>query len=173
MYKNDARPNAKFIMWLQLQDKLLTTDRLAKWGITVDLECVMCHTQPENRNHSCMDCDFAITMWNMTLIWLQKQAGPTTRWNQHVAWIIQNAKGRTQQAHIFRSVYTEFVYAIWMERNQKIFEKKSRDWESIDREIAYLSNIASCVKLAMLVVVIANSGIGECRLETVCGGGFG
>nr|XP_016514969.1 PREDICTED: uncharacterized protein LOC107831694 [Nicotiana tabacum] len=32
MYDNDARPKAKFIMWLQLQDKFLTTDRLANWG---------------------------------------------------------------------------------------------------------------------------------------------
>ncbi|XP_019238573.1 PREDICTED: uncharacterized protein LOC109218656 [Nicotiana attenuata] len=117
MYKNDARPKAKFIMWLQLQDKLLTTHRLAKWGIVVDLECVMCHTQPESGNHLFMECDFTKVVWNRILLWLQKQAGPITGWDQHVAWIIQNAKRRTQQAHIFRSVYAEYVYAIWMESN--------------------------------------------------------
>ncbi|XP_075083705.1 uncharacterized protein LOC142167450 [Nicotiana tabacum] len=141
MYKNDARPKAKFIMWLQLQDKLLTTDRLAKWGIALDLECVMFHTQPESRNHLFMDCDFTRAVWNRILLWLQKQERPTIGWDQHVAWIIQNVKGRTQQAHIFKSVYAECVYAIWMERNQRIFEKKSRNWEIIAREIAYLSNV--------------------------------
>lgn len=74
MYKNDAKRKAKFIMWLQVQDKLLTTDRLAKWDITVDLECAMCHAHPESRDHLFMSCEFTRAVWNRILLWLQKQA---------------------------------------------------------------------------------------------------
>lgn len=34
-------------------------------------------------------------------------------------------------------VYAESVYAIWMEKNQKIFEKKSKGCDQNAKEIAY------------------------------------
>nr|XP_009770603.1 PREDICTED: uncharacterized protein LOC104221275 [Nicotiana sylvestris] len=36
MFHNDARPKARFTMWMQCHGRLMTTDRLAKWGIQVN-----------------------------------------------------------------------------------------------------------------------------------------
>lgn len=36
VYKKAPRPKARFTMWLELQGKLLTTNKLAKWGLPVD-----------------------------------------------------------------------------------------------------------------------------------------
>ena len=42
MYKNAARPKAIFTLWVMLNRKLATVDRLAAWGVVHDTTCVMC-----------------------------------------------------------------------------------------------------------------------------------
>lgn len=51
-------------------------------------------------------------------------------------WAIKNSKGKSQAAQLFRMVYAECVHSIWLERNQRVFEKKARDWNCIAREAA-------------------------------------
>ncbi|KAH0722128.1 hypothetical protein KY289_005172 [Solanum tuberosum] len=46
-------------------------------------------------------------------------------------WVIKNAKGRTMRAQAFKIVYTECVYAIWLEWNQQVFEKKPEIMKSL------------------------------------------
>lgn len=45
-------PRHHFIMWLALHRKLSTVDRVIKWGIAIQTECVLCDThQEENFDH--------------------------------------------------------------------------------------------------------------------------
>ncbi|XP_019230192.1 PREDICTED: uncharacterized protein LOC109211148 [Nicotiana attenuata] len=137
MFKNDARPKASFIMWLLLQGRLATTDRLMRWGITVDITYSLCQAELETREHLFVECDFAKAIWRRLQKWLKWQQ-TVEEWNQHVDWAIKNAKGKSQQAQIFKLVYAKCIYAIWMERNNRVFEKKTRSWEIIVREIVYI-----------------------------------
>ncbi|CAN1304729.1 LINE-1 reverse transcriptase homolog [Linum perenne] len=50
-------PRHSFICWLTMQDRLPTKQRLAKWGITLDIRCCFC-AQPEDRDHIFADCVF-------------------------------------------------------------------------------------------------------------------
>ncbi|KAH0698462.1 hypothetical protein KY284_012677 [Solanum tuberosum] len=100
MFGNQARPKARFIMWLTLQQRLLTTDRLIKWG----------------------DC-------------------PVSTWEEILAWSIKRAKGKSQTAKLFKMVFTEYTYAIWIERNQRLFEQKSKSVETIAKDLAYICNV--------------------------------
>lgn len=56
MYHNQARPKAMFTMWLQVQGRLLTTDKLLKWGIQTDDTCILCKTTLKNRDHLFAEC---------------------------------------------------------------------------------------------------------------------
>ncbi|XP_060182758.1 uncharacterized protein LOC132612661 [Lycium barbarum] len=51
MFNNGARLKAKFTLWLQLQNRLPTTDRLQKWGLAVDWKCKLCNVYMETRDH--------------------------------------------------------------------------------------------------------------------------
>ncbi|XP_060190863.1 uncharacterized protein LOC132620187 [Lycium barbarum] len=51
VFHNSTRPKAQFTMWLQIQGRLLTADRLNSWGIDVDLTYVLCGTQQESTDH--------------------------------------------------------------------------------------------------------------------------
>uniref|UniRef100_M1BZI3 Tn7 reverse transcriptase n=2 Tax=Solanum tuberosum TaxID=4113 RepID=M1BZI3_SOLTU len=138
MFQNFARPKAVFTMWLQLQNRLNTTDRLKKWGLDIELKCVLCQLHFEFRDHMYTSCPYSQQVWSKLLQWIQFVQAPYNNWSQYVLGIIDAAKGKTPTAQIFKLVYTEYVYAIWIERNHRIFEKDSRTWESLAREIAYI-----------------------------------
>lgn len=42
MYMNAVRPKSKFTTWIQLHGKMLTTDRLSKWGQDVEKTRCLC-----------------------------------------------------------------------------------------------------------------------------------
>lgn len=71
MYQNQARPKAVFIMWLQLQGKLLTLDRLNKWGRTGEKSCANCKVAVETRDHLFVECEFAKKIWKKLAGWIQ------------------------------------------------------------------------------------------------------
>ncbi|XP_060194929.1 uncharacterized protein LOC132624120 [Lycium barbarum] len=139
MYQNVARPKATFTMWLLLLDRLLTAERLSKWGIKVDTKCCFCQKYDETREHLFVQCEYARQVWTRVGQWMHIQNFPPTNWIQHQQWLIINSKGKSQNAQVFKMVSTEVTYAIWMERNSRLFEKQSRSWEAIAKEIVYVA----------------------------------
>ncbi|XP_019251156.1 PREDICTED: uncharacterized protein LOC109230079 [Nicotiana attenuata] len=100
----------------------------------------------ETREHLFVECDFAKAIWRRLQKWL-KWKQTTEEWNQHIDWAIKSAKGKSQQAQIFKLVYAKCIYAIWMERNHRVFEKKSRSWEIIVWEIVYICYVRACPRV--------------------------
>ncbi|KAH0715022.1 hypothetical protein KY284_007927 [Solanum tuberosum] len=118
---NAARPKSKFTTWVQLHGKLLTTDRLSKWGLDVEKTCCLCHLQEESREHLFVQCTYVRRLWVRILRWMNKPMYNATRWEQHLQWTISNAKGKSKEAQLFKVMYEEITYGIWNERNQRIF----------------------------------------------------
>lgn len=151
MFRNEARPKATFTMWLHLQDRLLIGERLSKWGILVDAGCAFCQERVESRSHLFCECDFVRNIWCRVMSWLQRQRYAAKSWDQHLKWAIQNGKGRSQEAKMFKLVYAETIHAIWLERNQRILEKESKEGERLAREIAYICNIRASENIRKLL----------------------
>ncbi|XP_015160191.1 uncharacterized protein [Solanum tuberosum] len=122
MFSTTAQPKAVFIMWLQLHAKLLTKDRLLKWGSKVEPQCMLCQNEDETRDHLFMKCSYTRRLWDEIARWMQMSSDIGGNWQQHLTWALKNAKGKTIRAQIFRMVYAEAVYAVWIERNQRVFE---------------------------------------------------
>ncbi|KAM3358798.1 hypothetical protein P3S68_021731 [Capsicum galapagoense] len=120
MIGNKARPKTIFTMWMQLQNRLPTADRLTKWGIVV---------------------------WKKLLCWLTFPDFTANSWDQHLSWAIRYSKGKSQQVKVFKLVYAECTYAFWIERNQRSFEGKCRQWDHIAKDIAYMCMMRSPVEV--------------------------
>ncbi|KAK4734019.1 hypothetical protein R3W88_008280 [Solanum pinnatisectum] len=127
MFANSTRPKAIFTMWLLVQAKLLTKDRLVKWGINVEPLCIFCQQEKETREHLFVKCPFARRLWR--------------DWDHYYRWILKNARGKTRKAQIFKLVFAETVHALWIERNVRIFEQQTMDESRLTRNIAYACNI--------------------------------
>lgn len=67
MFSNDARPRAKFTMWLHMHERLLTTDRLTKWDINMQIKCSLCQEQNETNEHIFVQFRFPRKVWESVM----------------------------------------------------------------------------------------------------------
>ncbi|WMV30999.1 hypothetical protein MTR67_024384 [Solanum verrucosum] len=131
---NSARPKAIFTQWLQAQNRLLIKDRMLKWKMQVEPVCVMCNQEEETRDHLFYDCIFARMLWRRLLQWINQNSSSNVIVSQQ--WIIVKTKGKNPQAQALKLIYAEYIYALWKERNTRIFEKHETTMENIARRIA-------------------------------------
>ncbi|XP_009787587.1 uncharacterized protein [Nicotiana sylvestris] len=150
-FGNDARPKTQFTVWLHMHGRLMTVDRLSSWGINVDPICNLCNSHNETRNHVFMECPFSNKVWEGVLKWMQVPLFRTSQWELMEKWIIKTSKGKSQRAQIFKIAYTEWVHTMWIERNQRIFEKITKSHSQLMREIAYVCNIRASTRIKKLV----------------------
>ncbi|XP_060185254.1 uncharacterized protein LOC132614743 [Lycium barbarum] len=118
MLKNEATAKAKYTMWLHFYGKMLTSDRLLKWGVAADPVCVLCKWHNETRNHIFAECDFTRGVWVRLLAWMQRSTYKASTWSQYMQWATTNAKGKSQTATRFQMMFAETVHMIWIERNK-------------------------------------------------------
>ncbi|XP_019259636.1 PREDICTED: uncharacterized protein LOC109237735 [Nicotiana attenuata] len=140
-WMNQARPKAIFIIWLQIQEKLLTGDRLKNWGIQVEDTCCFCNQAPETRDYIFAECAYGRSLWSRLMQWLQVQQSFTTSWSEWQNWIVKKTNGRSQLARILKLVFAEYTYTVWIERNTRIFEKKATTWDVLARRMLCMCNI--------------------------------
>ncbi|XP_019234676.1 PREDICTED: uncharacterized protein LOC109215112 [Nicotiana attenuata] len=120
MFGNAGRPKARFTLWLQMQNILLTSDRLNRWGMEVESKCNLCHQAEESGDHLYVKCDYMKAVMNKLMQWSHSQNIDidTGDWEQHVQEVIRRAKGKLREAQLFKMLYTETVYCLWIERNK-------------------------------------------------------
>jgi hypothetical protein len=59
----------KFFAWVLIQNKLVTTENLARRGWTHQPSCALCNGPIESGLHLCLTCSFAQEVWNTVLAW--------------------------------------------------------------------------------------------------------
>ncbi|XP_020243054.1 uncharacterized protein LOC109821279 [Asparagus officinalis] len=124
-------PKHSFIVWLAIQNKLLTQDRLHKKGIIQSNQCYLCEgTVEENRDHLFFDCKFSNCVWNGIMEWL-KFKWRSADWHMLTNWYISRMRGKGNKQKIKRLALTATIYNIWRERNARIFKKESRSVEQL------------------------------------------
>lgn len=109
--------------------------------MTTDQCCVLCQGQLETRDHLFLHCPYTTELWSRIWKWIQEDQGSYNNWQHHLQWIMKKAKGKSKQASICILIFIETSYAIWLERNNRIFEKRYRQCDSIVREIAYICDV--------------------------------
>ncbi|XP_075095238.1 uncharacterized protein LOC142173531 [Nicotiana tabacum] len=132
---NYGAPRWVFILYLNLQGRLQIIDRIAKWSQIEDLTCPLCAREPQTTEHLFFKCEMTSQMWERLLEWqgIKKRA---QGWSEEVQWAEIHAKGQSAMANMYRLCMAACVYHIWMERNLRIFQGKSRTKEIILRLIA-------------------------------------
>ena len=60
-------PRHNFILWLALNKKLYTLDKLNMWGITSSTSCYFCNAGVETHDHLFFLCPFSESVWHYVL----------------------------------------------------------------------------------------------------------
>ncbi|GJW71876.1 reverse transcriptase domain, reverse transcriptase zinc-binding domain protein [Tanacetum coccineum] len=122
-------PRHAIHMWLVIQQKLKTQDRLRQWdvGPSIDLnllKCPLCDLVPDSHDHLFFECSFSSQVWSKVRVLCGMDAIPP-HLSDVVAFIVPLSKGKTVVSIISRIVVAATSYYIWLERNGRLFKKKT------------------------------------------------
>ncbi|XP_060185655.1 uncharacterized protein LOC132615112 [Lycium barbarum] len=131
---NQGRPRWIFILYLALQGKLYTNDKLIKWGKQYSPTCPLCVAAGESIQHLFFLCPISAGIWHQVLQW-KGIIKPVQGWMDEQAWAKQHGTGNSAKAELYRMTPAGCVYYTWQERNQRLFQSKQRTEGSILRQL--------------------------------------
>ncbi|XP_009599726.1 uncharacterized protein [Nicotiana tomentosiformis] len=131
----DTIPRHQFILWLTLNQRLATVDRLAKWKIDVPKDCVLCTSQKEEMfDHLFFECEYAKSIWAILLNWLGERHSIES-WEKEVQWLTKRTNNGRPRAQVVIFLFAATIYYTWLERNMRRFQKQYTTYAGRIREI--------------------------------------
>lgn len=124
------------MFWKVRTNALLTRDKLINLGIAVPTTCELCGSQSESFQHLFFECPFVYQLWCVTM---SKYARVDHATISSMQWhIIEKAtKWRKDKRTVFIFVLKKLIKAIWYERNNRIFEKRSRTFQVMCNDLRH------------------------------------
>ncbi|GJX38684.1 RNA-directed DNA polymerase, eukaryota, reverse transcriptase zinc-binding domain protein [Tanacetum coccineum] len=120
-------PKHSFILWLVIQGRICTQDKLKDWGNQAVNRCCLCLNNCEDLQHLFFQCPFSKTN------------------------LINVGNGNNIRSVVRRLVFAASVYNIWHERNRRIF----KDVKSSSEEV--YKHIMDTVKNKLLGITVKES----------------
>ncbi|KAK4727170.1 hypothetical protein R3W88_032087 [Solanum pinnatisectum] len=124
VWANFKAPKWLFIMYIALNRRLLTRDRLAQWGLADEVTCPLCQVSDEDIDHLFFQCYYARSIRRQNL-----------NWQEEVRWAMRNMRGKNSMMQVYKMTLAGALYCLWIKRNCRIFLKKQRPPESIIRQV--------------------------------------
>ncbi|XP_019245163.1 PREDICTED: uncharacterized protein LOC109225027 [Nicotiana attenuata] len=118
---NAGLPKWTFTLYLAGHRRLLTRERLGRWGFLEDTSCAPCNSEEETIDHLFFKCSFSAQVWAAMLEW-QGIKRQVMAWGQELEWAERQYKGKSRTAEVYRMVLAGSIYYIWQERNAQIFQ---------------------------------------------------
>lgn len=111
-----ATPRFAFIVWLAMQNRLSTMDRVVRWSQGVDVKCVLCKNDGESRDHLFFKCAYSAQLWRSLVSGILGRSYSEC-WDAIVKKV---SDGSLERKTLFclRYSFHAATYAIWRERNR-------------------------------------------------------
>ena len=108
------------IVWLTIQDRLVTQDKLLKWGLTNSNSSVFCRANVEDRNYLFFGCQFTAGIW-LRILRLCGNSRMPRSWENEFLWVCAT-KGKSFCSITKRIAWGATIYHLWRQRNSRIYE---------------------------------------------------
>ncbi|GMJ14724.1 hypothetical protein like AT3G24255 [Hibiscus trionum] len=125
---------------MAILDRLPTTDRLQRMGLSVDGSCCLCADGQESRDHIFSACPYSKLVWQAMLDHCGFHRA-SLEWEAELAWLSANLRGKKMRVIVCKIFWCSFVYHIWEERNYRRFRDKKRDCNTLIHSIKETVNI--------------------------------
>ncbi|GJS26999.1 RNA-directed DNA polymerase, eukaryota, reverse transcriptase zinc-binding domain protein [Tanacetum coccineum] len=150
-------PKQSFILWMAIQGKLMTCDRMAKWGSYDMTVCALCKNNVESQDHLFFNCPFSKALRKKLKTLMQFQSNATV-WNDIVTELAVKPNKSSIWSIVRRLCLAGVVYSIWRERNNRVFRDEECNWEIVLEmicETARLRLMGLAVKKSKAVLQVA------------------
>ncbi|XP_030487495.2 uncharacterized protein LOC115704429 [Cannabis sativa] len=137
-------PKHSFIMWIAIEQRLRTRDRLHKFGVIDDSSCLLCHGQEESNAHLFFGCPFSkaclveIKNW---MLWHTTTDSAT----KLVRWIAPSKVSKFRKK-VMAAALASLIYHVWKSRNNKVWNDKCDDVENV------VNRVKETTKVRIIVV---------------------
>nr|XP_009608448.1 uncharacterized protein LOC104102448 [Nicotiana tomentosiformis] len=132
---NAGLPKWIFTLYLVAHRRLLTKDRLRRWGCLDDAVYPICNTEEEKTiDHLFFSCSYSSQVWTAMLEWqgIHRQVMP---WEHGLAWAERHYTKKNSRAKVYRMTLAGSMYYIWQERNGRIFQANQKIATTISRSL--------------------------------------
>lgn len=124
-WKYKAESNVQFHLWLLLQNKIWTVDRLMIRGCPHSPMCKMCNLMPESTAHLFLSCAFAREIWQLLSLVTPSIAAAGLIENSVTLWLAKVfATAPVVNKRRPLDWALDKVWNLWKERNRRTFEGK-------------------------------------------------
>ncbi|XP_059451249.1 uncharacterized protein LOC132182059 [Corylus avellana] len=131
-----AIPKHAFILWLAIQDRLVTGERLLKWGFQGDIKCLFCHNQVESRGHLFFECSFSYRIWKFCMARCGVDNVPVI-WDEFLHKGIQERMNKSLKGFLCRLVLGSVIYNLWCTRNELMHSGQPNTEEQLLKKIIW------------------------------------
>ncbi|XP_074283135.1 uncharacterized protein LOC141607680 [Silene latifolia] len=114
-----ALPKVNFVNWLVINQRLLTKDRMGRFGILTDGLCFLCGNAAESTAHLFFECGFSRRCLQLVQMWLPAPWQPNV-----IEWIIQWRCRSLLKKQVLMAAIAGLVYLIWDSRNVSRLEHR-------------------------------------------------
>lgn len=125
-------PKHNFLTWLLMLDRCPTRDRLLRWGLPSDPNCLLCNTVPESRDHLFFSCNYSWTVWNRIADRLQLL--PDRSWETQIT-NMQHYQGPRQDKLLRLLSWQATLYNVWSERNARLHQQISKPPDIVAKQV--------------------------------------
>ncbi|GJY43181.1 reverse transcriptase zinc-binding domain-containing protein [Tanacetum coccineum] len=149
MWFSQCCPKHSFVMWIDVQRRLTTQDRLAKWKPNDTFTCSLCEKCPDSHDHLFFSFDFSKKVWTY---FLQKihYILPDI-WASIMPAMIDLGFKNSIENIVRRLILGASVYMIWKERNTRLFQGKQQTKEVV------IKHIEDNIKTSLMSQIVKDS----------------
>jgi hypothetical protein len=123
IWKSWAAPKCKVFVWLAINNKCWTTDRLEKRGLDYPENCVLCDQEDETVQHILSNCVFTRQFWHniltpigLSFVASKRRDSCFAEWWRKASIRIPKSKRKG-----FNSVVILVAWSLWKQRNMCVF----------------------------------------------------
>ena len=111
-----ATPKFSFILWIAMNGRLSTGERMRGWNVNVDTSCALCQEPMETMKHMFFECYYSAQIWE-TLVKGVMRDEYTWDWERLIRLLSGGSDWNRVKLFIMRYVFQSTVDTIWRERN--------------------------------------------------------
>jgi len=127
IWRTWAPPKYKLFVWLILQERVWTSDRLARRGWEHSPDCLLCHQTLETANHLLADCRYTRRIWEYISTWAEQPNWQPRVWRPYSSvqdWWDMITTSTTVSRKAGRSLTLLVIWELWKERNARVFRRR-------------------------------------------------
>ncbi|XP_039055390.1 uncharacterized protein LOC120198064 [Hibiscus syriacus] len=133
-------PKHSLIAWMTILNRLPTSDRLQRMGISTDGICINCRIYQETRDHLFSQYSLVVELWK-SILNLNGMNYTALTWDEMVSRASSTWKGKSLITIILKILWNAFIYSLWQERNRRMFQGRSRTVDIMLKEIIEVVSI--------------------------------